>query len=41
LDINQLDVFLDYKIDPNEDLDVLVQEIISKAQKYLPEDSKD
>jgi guanosine-3',5'-bis(diphosphate) 3'-pyrophosphohydrolase len=40
LDINQLDGFLDYKVDPNEDLDVLVQEIISKAQKYLPENSK-
>lgn len=40
MDINQLDGFLDYKVDPNEDLDVLVQEIISKAQKYLPENSK-
>lgn len=41
MDVNQLESFLDYKKDLNEDLDILVQEIISKAQKYLPENSKD
>ena len=41
MDINQLDSFLDYQIDSTENLDILVQEIITKAQKYLPENSKE
>lgn len=36
MDINQLDSFLNYDIDLDLDPIILVQEIISKAQKYLP-----
>jgi len=38
MDINQLDSFLDYKIDLNIDPQILVDQIISIAKKYLPDE---
>ncbi len=41
MDIAQLDSFLNYKADLNINPDILVEEIITKARKYLPENCKE
>jgi len=38
LDINKLENFLNYKIDLDIKPQTLVEEIIKKAKKYLPDD---
>jgi hypothetical protein len=35
VDINQLESFLNYKVELDQDPQILVDEIVSKAKKYL------